>query len=106
MTCVALSCGVGVTRQYISTLLFFGFLYTTVPESCNTAISSFFDGFSFSVSVLFTIGFGTNGGDVFFNRCVYMQTVITSEVRDAPLVGWMCGVLTLFLYVMTLRSRL
>ncbi|TYZ67809.1 hypothetical protein PybrP1_005619 [[Pythium] brassicae (nom. inval.)] len=64
---------------YLSTLLFFGFLYTTVPDHCKTAIFSLYDGFSFSVSVLFTIGFGTNGGDVFFNRCGWMQTVITSE---------------------------
>lgn len=61
--------------------MFFGFLYTTVPDTCKTAINSYFDGFSFSVSVLFTIGFGTNGGDVFFNNCVWMQSVITMEVR-------------------------
>ncbi|CCI45652.1 unnamed protein product [Albugo candida] len=65
---------------YLSILLVFGLLYRTVPpESCKTAISSFFQAFSFSVSVLFTIGFGTNGGDVFFGDCVWMQVVITME---------------------------
>jgi potassium inwardly-rectifying channel subfamily J len=63
--------------------LIFGGLYYTVPaETCKTAIFSYFDAFSFSVSVLFTIGFGTNGGDVFFGECVWMQTVITVQVCE------------------------
>jgi potassium inwardly-rectifying channel subfamily J len=69
--------------------MFFGLLYRTVPSSCNTAIHSYFDGFSFSVSVLFTIGFGTNGGDVFFNECVWVQTIITMEVNHLML--FFCG---------------
>ncbi|DAZ97592.1 TPA: hypothetical protein N0F65_002211 [Lagenidium giganteum] len=78
---------------YIVVLMTFGALYTTVPqEECKTAIMSYFDGFSFSVSVLFTIGFGTNGGDVFFNECGWMQTLITVEslvgvILDALAIG-------------------
>ncbi|RLN72153.1 hypothetical protein BBJ28_00014010 [Nothophytophthora sp. Chile5] len=64
---------------YIVVLIVFGALYTTPPESCKVAVFSFFDGFSFSVSVLFTIGFGTNGGDVFFNGCAWVQTIITIQ---------------------------
>lgn len=67
--------------------MFFGFLYTTVPKHCNSAIHTYFDGFSFSVSVMFTIGFGTNGGDVFFNGCVWMQTIITMEVSRMSFAG-------------------
>lgn len=73
-------------------LFLFGWLYTTVPKECKTAIVTYYDGFSFSVSVLFTIGFGTNGGDVFFNECVWMQTIITLEsligvILDAMAIG-------------------
>lgn len=79
--------------QYVVVLIIFGALYTSVPtETCKTAIFSFFDGFSFSVSVMFTIGFGTNGGDVFFNGCAWMQTIITIEslvgvLLDALAIG-------------------
>ena len=64
----------------------------TPPDQCKLAIFSFFDGFSFSVSVLFTIGFGTNGGDVFFGDCVWVQTIITLEsfcgiLLDALAIG-------------------
>ena len=64
----------------------------TPPEECNLAIYSYFDGFSFSVSVLFTIGFGTNGGDVFFGGCAWVQTIITLEsfcgvLLDALVIG-------------------
>ncbi|GMF65517.1 unnamed protein product [Phytophthora lilii] len=64
----------------------------TPPDQCKLAIYSFFDGFSFSVSVLFTIGFGTNGGDVFFGDCVWVQTIITLEslagiLLDALAIG-------------------
>ncbi|GMF56906.1 unnamed protein product [Phytophthora fragariaefolia] len=70
----------------------FGALYMTPPDECKLAINSFFDGFSFSVSVLFTIGFGTNGGDVFFGDCVWVQTIITLEslagiLLDALAIG-------------------
>lgn len=71
--------------QYIATIMIFALLYTTVPTSCKAVINSYFDGFSFSVSVLFTIGFGTNGGDVFFNECAWMQIIITLEVGTEPL---------------------
>ncbi len=54
---------------------------TVPPDTCKSAIYTYFDGFSFSVSVLFTIGFGTNGGDVFFGDCVWMQIIITAQVR-------------------------
>lgn len=78
--------------QYLVVITVFGALYTTPPEECKLAINSFFDGFSFSVSVLFTIGFGTNGGDVFFGDCVWVQTIITLEslfgiLLDALAIG-------------------
>lgn len=69
--------------QYIAVLVIYAALYTTVPLSCKTSIYSFYDGFSFSTSVMFTIGFGSNGGDVFFNGCAWMQTLITTQVREA-----------------------
>ncbi|CEG48949.1 animal inward rectifier k channel (irk-c) family protein [Plasmopara halstedii] len=77
---------------YIVVITLFGALYMTPREECRLAISTFFDGFSFSVSVLFTIGFGTNGGDVFFGRCVWVQTIITLEsfmgiLLDALAIG-------------------
>ncbi|KAF4321916.1 hypothetical protein JM18_003699 [Phytophthora kernoviae] len=77
---------------YIVVIVVFGALYTTPPDECKLAIFSFFDGFSFSVSVLFTIGFGTNGGDVFFGDCVWVQTIITLEsltgiLLDALAIG-------------------
>ncbi|KAG6576332.1 uncharacterized protein IUM83_17724 [Phytophthora cinnamomi] len=77
---------------YLVVITVFGALYTTPPEQCKLAIHSFFDGFSFSVSVLFTIGFGTNGGDVFFGDCVWVQTIITLEslagiLLDALAIG-------------------
>lgn len=77
---------------YIVVLTVFGALYMTPPDECKLAIFSFFDGFSFSVSVLFTIGFGTNGGDIFFGRCVWVQTIITLEslvgiLLDALAIG-------------------
>lgn len=75
-------CWADIIVQYIAAIAFFGLLYTTVPNSCKGAIYTYFDGFSFSVSVLFTIGFGTNGGDVFFNECAWMQIIITLEVRN------------------------
>ncbi|KAF1794162.1 hypothetical protein JG687_00000734 [Phytophthora cactorum] len=77
---------------YVVVLTVFGALYMTPPDECKLAIYTFFDGFSFSVSVLFTIGFGTNGGDVFFGRCVWVQTIITLEslmgiLLDALAIG-------------------
>uniref|UniRef100_A0AAV1V587 Uncharacterized protein n=1 Tax=Peronospora matthiolae TaxID=2874970 RepID=A0AAV1V587_9STRA len=77
---------------YIVVIVLFGALYMTPPDHCKLAISSFFGGFSFSVSVLFTIGFGTNGGDVFFGQCVWVQTIITLEsfcgiLLDALAIG-------------------
>ncbi|CAH0480738.1 unnamed protein product [Peronospora belbahrii] len=77
---------------YIFVIVVFGALYMTPPDQCKMAIFSFFDGFSFSVSVLFTIGFGTNGGDVFFGDCVWVQTIITLEsfcgiLLDALAIG-------------------
>ncbi|GLD96176.1 hypothetical protein PINS_up004854 [Pythium insidiosum] len=65
---------------YLAALFIFAGLYLTVPtEECRTSIQTFHDSFSFSVSVFFTIGFGTNGGDVFFGECAWMQTIITME---------------------------
>ncbi|CAI5711315.1 unnamed protein product [Hyaloperonospora brassicae] len=77
---------------YIVVIVLFGALYMTPPDHCKLAISSFFGGFSFSVSVLFTIGFGTNGGDVFFGECIWVQTIITLEsfcgiLLDALAIG-------------------
>ncbi|KAL4175422.1 hypothetical protein KRP22_000388 [Phytophthora ramorum] len=77
---------------YIIVITVFGALYMTPPDQCKMAINTFFDGFSFSVSVLFTIGFGTNGGDVFFGDCVWVQTIITLEsffgiLLDALAIG-------------------
>ncbi|CAI5726105.1 unnamed protein product [Peronospora destructor] len=77
---------------YIFVIVLFGALYMTPSDQCKLAIFSFFDGFSFSVSVLFTIGFGTNGGDVFFGDCVWVQTIITLEsfcgiLLDALAIG-------------------
>ncbi|KAL3660986.1 hypothetical protein V7S43_014001 [Phytophthora oleae] len=77
---------------YVLVISVFGALYMTPPDQCKLAIYSFFDGFSFSVSVLFTIGFGTNGGDVFFGDCVWVQTIITLEsfmgiLLDALAIG-------------------
>ncbi|KUF70758.1 ATP-sensitive inward rectifier potassium channel 11 [Phytophthora nicotianae] len=77
---------------YLVVLTTFGALYMTPSDECKLAVHTFFDGFSFSVSVLFTIGFGTNGGDVFFGRCVWVQTIITLEslmgiLLDALAIG-------------------
>ncbi|TDH67809.1 hypothetical protein CCR75_007204 [Bremia lactucae] len=77
---------------YILVITIFGALYMTPPEQCKLAVNTYFEGFSFSVSVLFTIGFGTNGGDVFFGNCVWVQTIITLEsfvgiLLDALAIG-------------------
>ncbi|KAI9905170.1 hypothetical protein PsorP6_013503 [Peronosclerospora sorghi] len=71
-----------LAMTYIVVIVVFGTLYMTPPDECKLAIDSFFQGFSFSVSVLFTIGFGTNGGD----------TIITLEsfvgiLLDALAIG-------------------
>ncbi|TMW57588.1 hypothetical protein Poli38472_003513 [Pythium oligandrum] len=87
----------GLIGVYLIVLIIFGALYTTVPrEMCKTAIFTYFDGFSFSVSVMFTIGFGTNGGDVFFGDCVWMQVIITVQsliaiILDALSIGVLFG---------------
>jgi hypothetical protein len=60
-----------------------------VPDSekCKTGVNTHLDGFGFSVSTMFTIGFGTNGGDVFFGECVNMQVIITLQSLIAILLN-------------------
>lgn len=61
-------------------IICFAILFRSVDHvECKTGITNFTQAFAFSVSTLFTIGFGTNGGDIFFGDCIWMQTLITFE---------------------------
>jgi hypothetical protein len=44
-------------------------------------ITSFVEGFYFSVETLITIGYGAQKGDIFYNSCAYPLVLITSQVR-------------------------
>jgi hypothetical protein len=49
--------------------------------------NTFPEAFMFSLSTLSTIGFGAQGGDVFFGSCASAIFVITAEVSGAKEVG-------------------
>ncbi|ETW07519.1 hypothetical protein H310_02020 [Aphanomyces invadans] len=68
-----------LTLIYLFVIVVFALLYLTVDNSCNLAIATFPQAFIFSVSVLFTIGFGSGGNDVFFNSCASAISIITLQ---------------------------
>ncbi|ETV84232.1 hypothetical protein H257_03495 [Aphanomyces astaci] len=70
---------IGLSLVYLTVIAVFGLLYLSIDSSCNLAIATFPQGFIFSVSVLFTIGFGVGGNDVFFNSCGSAITLITAQ---------------------------
>ncbi|RHY23259.1 hypothetical protein DYB32_009259, partial [Aphanomyces invadans] len=72
-----------LTLIYLFVIVVFALLYLTVDNSCNLAIATFPQAFIFSVSVLFTIGFGSGGNDVFFNSCASAISIITLQLSEA-----------------------
>ncbi|RLO04395.1 hypothetical protein DYB28_007989 [Aphanomyces astaci] len=70
---------IGLSLVYLTVIAVFGLFYLSIDSSCNLAIATFPQGFIFSVSVLFTIGFGVGGNDVFFNSCGSAITLITAQ---------------------------
>ncbi|CAK4115260.1 unnamed protein product [Aphanomyces euteiches] len=68
-----------LTSVYLILIIIYALLYLTVDPSCNMAINTFPQSFIFSVSVLFTIGFGVGGNDIYFNSCGSAIFFITSQ---------------------------
>ncbi|KAF0694764.1 Aste57867_14362 [Aphanomyces stellatus] len=68
-----------LTSVYLLLIVSFALLYLVVDPSCKMEINTFPQSFIFSVSTLFTIGFGTGGNDVFFNSCGSAIFLITAQ---------------------------
>ncbi|KAF0718491.1 Aste57867_1660 [Aphanomyces stellatus] len=68
-----------LTTVYLILIVVFALLYLLVDPSCKMAIETFPQSFIFSVSTLFTIGFGAGGNDIFFNSCGSAIFLITAQ---------------------------
>ncbi|OQS05211.1 inward rectifier K channel (IRK-C) family protein [Thraustotheca clavata] len=73
------------TLVYLTNLIFFACIYMVLPKQCNLGVTTFAQGWMFSVSVLSTIGFGAN--DIFFGSCPSGIFVITLESMMGILMG-------------------
>lgn len=58
-----------LTGVYAVVVAIFAGLYLQVPRECNLAIATFTQALYFSLETMITIGYGAQGGDIFFNEC-------------------------------------
>ncbi|OQS07276.1 inward rectifier K channel (IRK-C) family protein, partial [Thraustotheca clavata] len=75
------------TVVYLTNLIFFCCMYMVVPKECNVGVTSFAEGWIFSVSVIATIGFGTALNDIFFGSCPSVIFLITLESMMGILIN-------------------
>lgn len=77
---------------YVVAIAVFGGLYVAVDEECKMDIDTYQKGFYFSLETMVTIGYGAQGGDVFFNECWSPLFIILGQslmgiVLDSLIIG-------------------